>query len=340
MKTIYLLTGAAGLLGNNISLHLLAKGKNVRALVLKDDPAAAHIPKEVEIITGDVTDIPSLESFFAVTQDTEIIVIHCASIVSISPLPDPKVYAVNVEGTQNIVEMCVRHKIKKLVYVSSTGAIPELPKGQTIHEPEVFEPENVVGYYSKTKALATQYVLKAVKEKDLNASVIYPTGIFGPNDYAFGPAASFIMQYCAGKMPVGFEGSFNSVDVRDLAVAAVACTEKGRKGEGYILGNETVSLRRFLDLVSAASGTPKIETILPVDEMIALSARDLPEGPEKEKKLESIKFSIYNMIRNNDFSSEKAKRELGYRTRSFDETITDEVNWLISIGKLEKKKSQ
>ncbi|WP_342565564.1 NAD-dependent epimerase/dehydratase family protein [Paenibacillus sp. FSL R7-0345] len=118
-------------------------------------------------------------------------------------------------------------KAKKLVYVSSTGAIPELPHGEIILEPEILDAEAVVGYYSKTKALATQIVQRAVKEHNLDASIVYPSGICGPNDYAFGPVAHLIMQYCDGKMSVGFEGSFNSVDVRDLAEGVIACSEKG-----------------------------------------------------------------------------------------------------------------
>ncbi|MNO19631.1 3 beta-hydroxysteroid dehydrogenase/Delta 5--_4-isomerase [compost metagenome] len=333
-NTIYLLTGAAGLLGNNVAASLIAQGKQVRALVLEGDPAAEHIPAGAEIVIGDVTDMSSLERFFTVPEGTGLMVIHCASIVSVSPLPSLKVYDVNVTGTQNIVDLCISRKAKKLVYVSSTGAIPELPHGETILEPEILDAEAVVGYYSKTKALATQIVQRAVKEHNLDASIVYPSGICGPNDYAFGPVAHLIMQYCDGKMSVGFEGSFNSVDVRDLAEGVIACSEKGAKGEGYIMSNEMVPIRRMFDLISAASGAPRVETILPADVMISNAARTIPEGPDREVQLETLKFSLYNMTRNNNFSSEKAQSELGYRTRSFDDTITDEVRWLISIGKV------
>lgn len=333
-NTIYLLTGAAGLLGNNVAASLVAQGEQVRALVLDGDPAARHIPAGVEIVTGDVTDPSSLERFFDVPPCTDIIVIHCASIVSVSPLPSVKVYDVNVTGTANLVDLCLSRNAKKLVYVSSTGAIPELPDGQVIAEPDKLDPEAVVGYYSKTKALATQIVLKAVKEHGLDASIVYPSGICGPNDYAFGPVAGFIVQYCEGNMPVGFEGSFNSVDVRDLAEGVVSCARMGRKGEGYIMSNERVPVRRMFDLISAASGAPRVETILPVDVMIEQTARQIPDGPDKDAQLETLKFGLYNMTRNNNFSSEKAHTELDYRTRSFDETIHDEVNWLIGIGKV------
>lgn len=144
---VYLLTGAAGFLGNNIVKQLIEKGCRVRGLVLKGDKAVRHIPKGVEIVYGDLTDKTSLE---------------------------------------------------KLVYVSSTGTVAELPHGQLMREPEKFDLDKIVGYYGKTKAMATQLVFDAVKEEGLKACVVYPTGICGPNDYAGGPVSTFIEQYCNG----------------------------------------------------------------------------------------------------------------------------------------------
>ena len=77
---IYLLTGAAGFLGNNIARQLVEKGCRVRGLVLKGDKAVKHIPEGVEIVYGDLTDKTSLENFFDVEKE-QLVCIHCASIV-------------------------------------------------------------------------------------------------------------------------------------------------------------------------------------------------------------------------------------------------------------------
>lgn len=327
-NVIYLLTGAAGYLGSNISRSLIAKNKTVKALVLKGDPAVTQVPARAEIVLGDILDANSLDEFFNVPDDTEIIVIHCASMVTVSPVLSEKLFAVNVTGTKNIIENCVKHKVKKLVYISSTGAIPELPHGEVIREVDCFNPDLIVGGYGQTKAMATQLVFDAVKEHDLDASIVYPSGISGPNDYGNGYFTNFIIDYFHGKMPAGIAGSFNAVDVRDLAEGVIACTEKGRKGEGYIMSNSAVSMRDLFRLISGNTGVRMVKLILPVSIAKALAAVSSFFSIFTKKPGLLTSFAIYNMTRNNNFSSEKAIRELGFSLRPFEETIRDMAVWL------------
>ena len=145
-ETLYLVTGAAGFLGSHVCHQLLERGEKVRAFVLDGDPAIKYIPKEAEIVKGDLCDIDSLENFFKAPEGTETIVLHVASMVSVNPDFNQKLVDVNVGGTKNIIQKCLEHKeCKNLVYVSSTGAIPELPKGQKIKEVNEFDAEKVVG---------------------------------------------------------------------------------------------------------------------------------------------------------------------------------------------------
>ena len=177
-RTLYLVTGAAGFLGSHICRQLLDRGESVRAFVLKGDPAVKYIPEKVGIVTGDLCDINSLENFFKVPDDTQTIILHVASMVTVNPDYNQKLMDINVGGTKNIIEKCLEHpECKKMVYVSSSGATQKLPKGQKIREVKQFDSEKVVGWYSKTKAMATQAVLDAVKKEGLNACVVHPTEI-------------------------------------------------------------------------------------------------------------------------------------------------------------------
>ena len=335
-ERIYLVTGAAGFLGSNICLQLLEQGVQVRALVLPGDQSARFIPGNVEIVYGDLCDAASLDPFFAVPEGRRSVVIHCASLVTVDPKYSEKLMAVNVGGTRNIISQCLAHpECEKLVYVSSTGAIPEQPMGTPIREVDKFDPcdpEKVVGAYSQPKAKATQMVLDAVRVMGLKACVVHPSGILGPNDHALGETSRTLLQIIKGEMPVGMQGSFNLCDVRDLAAGTIAAVDRGRIGECYILANETVTLKELCQMLSQECNCQKIKFYLPLG-----LADKIAQGMEKQsarsgKKPLMTTFSVYNLARNNVFDYTKAKKELGYTTRPYQQTIHDEVQWMVQEG--------
>ena len=332
----YLLTGAAGFLGTNICMQLLEKGCKVRALVLPNDKSVKYIPEQVEVVLGDLTDAPSLEPFFTVPEGCTSVVIHCASMVTVNPNYSEKLMAVNVGGTRNIITKVLNHpECEKMVYVSSTGAIPEQPHGIKIKEVSKFDPcdpKLVVGAYSQSKAKATQMVLDAVNVMGLKACVVHPSGILGPNDHAIGETTGTLLQIIKGEMPMGMQGSFNLCDVRDLAAGTIAAVDKGRIGECYILANKTVTLKDMCDMLHAECNAKKIKFYLPLDLADKIAA-GLEKQAEKTGKMPLMTtFSVYNLARNNEFDYSKAETELGYTTRSYQETIHDEVQWMIAEG--------
>ena len=331
----YLVTGAAGFLGGTICRQLIERGDSVRAFVLPGDPAAKYVPAEAEIVEGDLTDMASLEKLFAVEEGTETVVLHIASIVTVNPDFSSKVMEVNVDGTKNIIRLCLAHpECRKLVYCSSTGAIPEAAAGQAIREVRRFDPDEVVGCYSRSKAMASQAVLDAVHEQGLNACIVHPSGIMGPEDYAVGETTGTLIKIIRGEMPAGIDGSFNLCDVRDLAAGTIAAADRGQAGECYILANEPVSFRDFSRMVSDEAGCRRVGMFLPIwaaDLMGGIMER---KAKRKGTKPMMTRFSVYNLARNNRFDSGKAMRELGYSTRSYRDTIRDEIRWLKETGKI------
>ena len=334
-KRLYLVTGAAGFLGGTVCRQLLDRGDAVRAFVLKNDPAIKYIPSECEICEGDLVNLSDVERFFTVDEDTETICLHIASIVTVNPDFNQKVFEVNVGGTQNIIYAATSHKeCKKLVYCSSTGAIPELPKGQAISEVSKFNANMVEGAYSQSKAMASQLVLDAVRDMGLNACIVHPSGIMGPEDFAIGETTGSLIKIINGELPAGIDGTFNLCDVRDLAAGTIAAADKGTAGECYILGNEPVSFKDFSRMVVEQAGCKEVKFFLPL-KMADFLAKIL-ESNAKKKNIKPVmtRFSIYNLARNNVFDSSKARRELGYTTRSYEETISDEIRWLKESGKI------
>ena len=336
----YLVTGAAGFLGSAVCRHLIDRGEKVRAFDIPHQKGSDYLKElssEVEIIEGDLRNKEDVARFFDVPAEYSICVIHCASIVAIDEEYNQKIMDVNVGGTKNIIEACLNAgNFERLVYVSSTGAIPELPKGQKIKEVSVFEPEKtpklVRGCYSQSKALASQAVLDAVHNNNLNAVIVHPSGILGPRDTSLGEVSSTLIKIIKGKMPMGISGSFNLCDVRDLADGCLFAMDKGRTGECYILGNEQVQFKDFAKMITDICGGKPIRFFLPVKMAYFVAKQIEKRAKRKGEKPVMTEFSVYNLDRNNDFDSTKARTELGYKTRPYQETLRDEFEWMKKYG--------
>ena len=335
MKTnneLYIVTGAAGNLGSAIVRNLVSKNMNVRAFVLQGEEAAKYLPEEAQIIEGDVTDVSTLETLFAdIPVGTTTYVIHCAAMVSVSSLVAGRIWHVNVDGTQNIIDKCEEHKAR-LIFIGSTGAIPEQPMGIAIKEIDRFDSDAVIGIYDQTKAASSQLVLDAIREGRIDGCLILPSGISGPGDYTFGNVAGVIKEYVEGKMPAGVEGTFNCADNRDMAEAIIRACKDGRSGESYILSGDQINMKAVFDILAEHTGLPTIKTILPASfgKMIG-KASDLAESmTHKPQRMTS--FAVYNLLRNNEFDSSKAIAELGYDPRPMAQSIAEEIDWMLAEG--------
>jgi len=323
-----LITGAAGHLGNVLARELLAKGKQVRGLVLPGENLAALEGLDIEIVEGDVLDMLSLQKAM---QGVEM-VFHMAGIISIMPGRNDMMRRVNVDGTKNVIRAAQEAGVRRLVYTSSIHALSRDCKGK-IDECIPFDPHNPAGEYDRTKAEASLAVLNAVKD-GLDAVVVCPTGVIGPYDYRDSEMGTLLRDWLRKKPHVLIEGEFDFVDVRDVAAGAISCSEKGRIGEGYILTNRYVSVPEMLDLFHKFTG--KMRTRIYVPMWLASAIVPLCELYYKIKQQPPIfnSYSLHTLSVNSDYSHEKASRELGYTVRPFKETIRDTIEWLKSEGRI------
>lgn len=333
MKNIYIVTGANGFLGNNIIRKLSEKGAEIRALVLPDEDIRALYGQNCEIYRGNVTDISSLGAIFENTSDARITVIHCAAVVYIKSKHSEAVYNVNVNGTKNIVKKALE-KSARLVYVSSVHAIPEKPHGEIITETNDFDEKLVFGEYAKTKAEAAKYVLNAVKEQGLDACILHPSGIIGPYDFGRSHLTQLITDFANGKLFACVKGGYDFVDVRDVADGIISACELGKSGECYILSNKYTTVKELLDGLSAAANTRKIKTVIPMwFAKLTAPISELYYRILKQPPLYTG-YSLYTLTSNSNFSNEKAKKELKFKTRGLSETLKSTVSWLREQGRI------
>lgn len=336
MKTMYLVTGANGHLGSTVIRLLKKNGEAVRGLILPSE--SAEEKETVRYIHGDVRLKESMEPLFADTQGLEVVVIHTAGIIDISEHVTSLMYDVNVGGTKNVIDLCLEHRVHRLVYVSSVHALPEKGKLEVMEEASRFSPEWVVGGYAKTKAEATQAVLDAVKERGLDAVVVHPSGILGPYDQSGNHLVQMVRDYIYGKLPACVNGGYDFVDVRDVAGGCLAAAQRGKKGECYILSNRHYEVKEVLGMVQYLQGGRK----LPVFPMwMARACAPLMGWMAKRKKERPLytKYSLYTLKSNDKFSHDKATEELNYRPRDLFQTIADTIEWLHPEKKRRKKRS-
>lgn len=324
MKKVVLLTGANGHLGR-VLLTMLRRMSDceIRALILPGEPGMNSI--KVHYYHGDVCEPASLEAFFSHLEGKSVYVIHTAGIIDIQESVSPLLYAVNVTGTRNITELCLKHHVKRLLYTSSVHAIEEGEPLSIITETSMFSPLSVHGGYAKTKAQASAIVMEAVRQ-GLDAVIVHPSGILGPYGSVHNHLVQMVVSYMNGSLPAAVSGGFDFVDVRDVAAGCLLALEKGKAGECYILSNRYYTIQEVLEMVRKESGARKLR-VLPI--WLAKASLPFMKLYAKVKKQRPLytSYTLYTLQSNARFSHDKATKDLGYIPRDLRKTIHDTVLW-------------
>ena len=253
MSVKYLVSGGEGALGKFVISMLLERGEKVRILMseLSDTRIYRNNPN-IEICYGISTDKDSMKEFFELEDPRSCVLFHTDEYVSLTDATNLTMRRVNVIGAENVVDMCLKRKVGKLVYLSSAYALnPEVTGDNlTIH----FDRNKVEGEYAKSKAEAAAYVMEKVALNKFNAVMVLPTFIIGPGysqDYEINKVLnSFINN---GTTPPK-EGGRAFVDVRDVANAMLTLADKGEPGAGYIISGEYKTSGEFFQDVNDIKG--------------------------------------------------------------------------------------
>jgi dihydroflavonol-4-reductase len=195
-------TGATGHIGNVLVRQLLEENQEVRAVIPFGEDVSYLKNLQIEIVKGDVRDPDSLVRAFSGAE----IVYHLAGIISILPGKKRLLEEINVRGTHNVVEACLKTGVKRMVYTSSIHALKEPPQGIVITESQPYDPSSVIGDYAQSKAKATLEVLDAIK-RGLDAVIICPTGVIGPFDYKMSEMGHLIQAFLEKKMKACEDGA-------------------------------------------------------------------------------------------------------------------------------------
>ena len=236
-----LVTGGSGLLGSELIYQLINKGKKVRALV-NQTPLKNFGSNYVETFKADILDVVSLED--AMEGITEVY--HCAGFVSYSPGMYEKLYKINVEGTENIVNAALYANVKKLIHVSSVATLDKSEEKFTTEKMN-FKEIHFESNYAKTKYLGELEVWRAMGE-GLNAAIVNPSIILGDGNWNEGSSAIFKSIY--NEFPWYTNGIAGFVDVRDVASAMIILMESENRDERFLLSAANESFKNIFSLIA------------------------------------------------------------------------------------------
>ena len=325
-----IVTGATGHIGNVLVRELLARGVVVRALVLPDDDKRPLAGLDIETVHGDVTDPVSLKSAFAGAE----LVFHLAGIVTIMPGMASVLERVNVGGMRNVIAACRASGVRRLVYTSSIHAIAEPPHGTVIDESQPFDPDRVLGDYARSKARATLLLLDEVRKGGLDAVICCPTGVIGPWDYGISNIGQLILDFASGHLKSYVSGAYDFVDVRDVARGLILAADKGQPGRHYIFSGAQVQVPELMEELARDIGYPAPTYRIPT--VIARTAGILASVYYRLLRRKPV-FTAYSIdvLRSNSLvSSARAREELGFTSRPWQESIRDHVEWFRTEGML------
>jgi dihydroflavonol-4-reductase len=320
-------TGANGHVGANLCRILLTEGHQVKALVHKHQDALKGLG--IELIQGSVNDPEALRKLFKGVE----IVFHLAALISIDGQKE-RLLKVNYEGTKNLISIIKENGVRRLIHFSSIHTLKHFPFNEPMDETR---PLMTAGptWYEVTKAKAEEMVLEATFS-GLDAVVINPTAIIGPNDFKPSLVGTVLIRLYKNSLPALVPGGYNWVDVRDVVRGAIAAMDSGKKGERYILGGKWVSVRDLAMTVQQVTGKKVNRFMIPtgvakigVPFIKAYAKITMQEPLYTTESLRTLREV------NTRISCLKAETELGYKPRSLDITVRDTMNWFCENGYLD-----
>ena len=322
------LTGSTGFIGSHVARAYAEQNVELRLLTRKTSSLAAIESIPAQIVVGDLSQPESLRSAIR----------GCDALVHVAAdyrlwVRDPKLmYAVNVEGTRDLLRIAREEGVAKVVYTSSVATMGFKADGTIVNEDTPITLADMIGHYKRSKFLGEQEAIRAAKAGQ-HVMILNPTTPIGPGDAKPTPTGRIIVDFLNKKFPAYVDTGLNLVDVTEVARMHVVALERGTPGERYILGGENLTLKQILDRMSAITGLPSPTMKVPnavamifafFDETITGKLR----GKEPRATVEAVRMGKKMMFA----SSAKAECELGFQVLPVYPALRAAIEWFIAHG--------
>ena len=301
-------TGATGFVTGTVTLQLLARGDEVRALVRDASRAQTLARAGVDLFTGDLSDCGALHR----GMDGVDAVVHGAAMyeVGIPPSRRAAMFAANVTGTERVLEAALDAGVRRVAYIS-TVAVFGNTQGQVVDE-SYTRTGPYTSYYEETKVQAHEVALRFAA-RGLPVSIAQPGGVYGPGDTS--GMGGLMRDFVRGRLPfVPFaDTGLNFVHVEDVARGIVLVLDRGQVGQSYILGGEIARVADAFAVLARISSRNLPRLRLPYA-LLQLGALVRPGLHEVVTSTKDVTFWA---------SDARAKSEFGYSSRPLETGLRD-----------------
>ncbi len=340
-------TGATGFLGSHVARALAAQGAELRLLVRASSDLRNIADLNAEQALGDLRDPASIEKALSGCE----VVFHVAADYRLWVRDPQEMYRSNVEGTRALLKAARKQGVRRVVYTSSVATMGFGPNGHAAELRSAWTGEgarphtgtvanedspvalaDMIGHYKRSKFMAEQVAFEVAKS-GVDVVIVNPTTPMGERDVKPTPTGRIVLDFLKRKFPAYVETGLNLVDVTECARGHIQALEKGKSGERYILGGESLTLKQILDRLGAITGLKSPTVKLPyvfalatgvVDEMV--TGRLL--GREPRATIDAVRMGRKMMF----VSSAKAERELGWNVVPVDGALRRSVDWFRANG--------
>lgn len=325
------ITGATGFVGSAVLRRLLDAGHSVRALVRAGSDRRNLRGLPVETAEGDLRDRASLERILRGCDA----LFHVAADYRLWVRDPRELYESNVAGTRSILVAAGEVGVSRIVYTSSVATLGLNADGSPADEETPVTLDDMIGHYKRSKFLAEAEARRLAAEHGLPVVIVNPSAPVGPRDIKPTPTGRVILDAARGRLPAYVDTGLNVVHVDDVAEGHWLAFERGGVGERYVLGGENLTLREILTRVAALAGRrpPEVRLphrlVLPVAYLAEAWAR-MWSGAEPRVTVDGVRMARKLMY----FSSDKARRELGFVARPADAALRDALEWFRANGYL------
>ena len=324
-----LVIGASGFVGSHVVKALCAQQRPVRAMVRQNSNIAALEGLDCEICYGDVLEPDSLlQAMKNCTTVFYCVVDTRAWLDDTAPL-----FRCNVDGLRNAMEAALTHKIQRFIFTSSMATIG-LNKNQKPKEQDAFNWHDSAPAYILSRVQAEDLLFDYCRTRQLPGIAMCVANTYGPGDVQPTPHGKLLWAAARGRMQMALGCGAPWVDIRDAADAMMLAETKGKIGERYIIAAGYVTQSELYEKAAALLDNKKPKVMpMPVVYVIAWLSQTIGKlMGKKDIKLRVSSVKLAHIFAEMDNS--KAKRELGWQTRSLDETLQDAVQWFSTKNQL------